>query len=244
MIRTAAVLAVLLFAVSAPAAGGQFATDRFPTAAGDLVITFVGHGTLVLEWAGKVIHVDPVSDYADYAQMPKADLVFITHGHRDHMDLKALDAIRTATTTVVLTATCAAQIPGGIVMANGDAQSVAGVPVEAVPAYNLVHMRSAGVPYHPKGQGNGYILTLGGLRVYVAGDTENTPEMKALKNIDVAFLPMNLPFTMTPEMVADAAQAFRPRVLYPYHFGETDTGKLTALLQGAADIDVRVRAMK
>ena len=110
---------------------------------------------------------------------------------------------------------------------------MAGLTIEAVPAYNLVHKRDSGEPFHPKGQGNGYVITFGDKRVYVAGDTENTPEMKALKNIDIAFLPMNLPYTMTPEMVADAARAFKPKILYPYHFGKTDTARLVALLQGA-----------
>jgi L-ascorbate metabolism protein UlaG (beta-lactamase superfamily) len=105
-------------------------------------------------------------------------------------------------------------------------------------------MRAANSPFHPKGEGNGYVLTLGTRRVYIAGDTENTPEMKGLKGIDVAFLPMNLPYTMTPEMVAEAALAFRPKILYPYHFGDSDTGKLQTLLRGAGDIEVRIREMK
>jgi L-ascorbate metabolism protein UlaG (beta-lactamase superfamily) len=105
-------------------------------------------------------------------------------------------------------------------------------------------MRSEGVPYHPKGNGNGYVLAFGDKRVYVAGDTENTPEMKALKGIEIAFLPMNLPFTMTPEMVADAAKAFKPRILYPYHFGETDTAKIVDLLKDSREIEVRIRKMK
>ena len=116
-------------------------------------------------------------------------------------------------------------------MANGDVKTVAAMTIEAVPAYNLVHKRGSGEPFHPKGQGNGYVITFGDKRVYVAGDTENTPEMKALKDIDIAFLPMNLPYTMTPEMVADAAEAFKPKILYPYHFGKTDTGRLVALLK-------------
>ena len=119
-----------------------------------------------------------------------------------------------------------------------------GIRIEAVPAYNIVHERSAGQPFHPRGEGNGYVLSFGGRRVYVAGDTENTPEMKALKAIDVAFLPMNLPYTMTPEMVADAARAFKPKILYPYHFGETDTAKVIDLLKDAKEIEVRIRKMK
>jgi L-ascorbate metabolism protein UlaG (beta-lactamase superfamily) len=120
----------------------------------------------------------------------------------------------------------------------------AGIAVEAVPAYNLRHERSPGVPFHPKGRGNGYVVTMAGLRVYVAGDTENVPEMRDLKGIDVAFLPMNLPYTMTPEMAADAALMVRPRILYPYHFGETDTSRLVALLAGHPEIEVRIRDMR
>jgi L-ascorbate metabolism protein UlaG (beta-lactamase superfamily) len=116
--------------------------------------------------------------------------------------------------------------------------------IEAVPAYNIVHERSSGLPFHPKGNGNGYVITFGDKRVYVAGDTENTPEMKKLKDIDIAFLPMNLPYTMTPEMVADAAKAFRPKILYPYHFGNTDTSELVRLLEGEEGIEVRIRDMK
>jgi L-ascorbate metabolism protein UlaG (beta-lactamase superfamily) len=122
-------------------------------------------------------------------------------------------------------------------------KTVAGLKIEAVPAYNLVHKRDNGRPFHPKGEGNGYVITFGDKRIYVAGDTENTPEMKALKDIDVAFLPMNLPYTMTPEMVADAAKAFRPKVLYPYHYGSTDTSALVKLLEGEEGIEVRVRNM-
>jgi L-ascorbate metabolism protein UlaG (beta-lactamase superfamily) len=243
--RVVLLTVLLVLALGSPArAGSPFEADVFPTSAGDLRITFVGHGTLVLQWAGKVLHVDPVGEYADYAQMPKADLVLITHEHRDHLDAKALAAIRTGKTTVIVPEASASQVPGAQVMRNGDTQTVEGLRLEAVPAYNLVHMRSPGTPYHPKGRGNGYVLTVGALRVYVAGDTENTPEVKALRGIDVAFLPMNLPFTMTPEMAADAARAIRPKVLYPYHFGDSDPGRLVALLKDVPEVEVRIRKLK
>jgi L-ascorbate metabolism protein UlaG (beta-lactamase superfamily) len=135
-------------------------------------------------------------------------------------------------------------VAGGTVMKNGDVLTAAGLTVEAVPAYNLVHKRPSGDPFHPRGDGNGYIITFGETRVYVAGDTENTPEMKGLKDIGVAFLPMNLPYTMTPEMVADAARAFRPKILYPYHFGNTDTSELVGLLDAEDSIEVRIRSME
>ena len=221
-----------------------FEKDIIKTSGGDLEITFIGHGTLMFGFGGKIIHIDPVSQYADYANLPKADLILITHEHKDHLDDKAIAPIRTDKTTVVLTETCAKQLTGGIVMKNGDVKTVEGLKIEALPAYNLVNMRSPGTPYHPKGIGNSYIITFGDKRVYIGGDTENTPEIKALTGIDIAFLPMNLPYTMTPEMVADAAKAFKPKILYPYHFGETDTSKLIALLKDAKEIDVRIRKMK
>jgi L-ascorbate metabolism protein UlaG (beta-lactamase superfamily) len=222
---------------------GQFETDVFPTSAGDLCITFLGHGSLLMGFKGMNIYVDVFGEVADYAILPKADLVFITHEHFDHMDPKALASIRTEKTLLVVTETCAQTVKGGMVMHNGERQTVAGVPVEAVAAYNLAHKRENGQPFHPKGSGNGYIFTFGGRRVYVAGDTENTPEMKVLKDIDIAFLPMNLPYTMTPEMVAEAAKAFGPHILYPYHYGKTDVAQLVTLLKGEQGIEVRIRKM-
>jgi L-ascorbate metabolism protein UlaG (beta-lactamase superfamily) len=219
-------------------------TDIVKTSAGDLKITFIGHGTLMFSFGGKVIHVDPVSKEADYAALPKADMVLITHEHGDHLDKKALEILRTDKTVLVVTEDCAKQVKGGIVMKNGDVKTIEGLKIEALPAYNIVHMRSPGLPFHPKGVGNGYVITFGDKRVYVAGDTENTPEIKELKGIDIAFLPMNLPYTMTPEMVADAAKAFKPKILYPYHYGETDTSMIVNLLKDMKDIEVRIRKLK
>ena len=225
-------------------AQGNFEQDVIKTKAGDLTINFIGHGTLMFAFGGKAIHVDPVGEYADYGKFPKADLILITHGHRDHLDPKAVAMLRQPSTEIVLTQAAAGLVAGGLVMANGEVKTVAGLTIEAVPAYNLVHKRESGESFHPKGQGNGYIITFGDKRVYVAGDTENTPEMKALKGIDIAFLPMNLPYTMTPEMVADAARAFKPQILYPYHFGKTDTAGLVALLKDHPEIEVRIRRME
>ena len=227
----------------AAAAREQFETDVIPTSAGDLRITFLGHGSLMLAFNGKNIYIDPFSRVADYSQLPEADVILITHEHRDHLDLQALASVRTERTVVVLTEACARQVEGGIVMQNGDEHIVNGMRVEAVPAYNLVHKRENGQPFHPRGVGNGYVLTFGDKRVYVAGDTENIPEMKKLQDIHCAFLPMNLPYTMTPEMVADAAQAFQPNILYPYHYGDTDTSKLEDLLREGKGIEVRIRKM-
>lgn len=222
-------------------AEGDFEVDRIQTSSGDLVITFIGHGTLMFECAGKTIHVDPWTRLADYTRLPKADLILVTHDHRDHLDLEAIETLRTDETEVIVSKACAAKVADAKVMENGDVQTAAGVKIEAVPAYNLVHKRPTGEPYHPKGDGNGYILTLGDKRVYVAGDTENIPEMKALQDIDIAFLPMNMPYTMTPEMVADAVKAFRPRILYPYHTGDTELTDLQSLLREAEDVEVRFR---
>jgi L-ascorbate metabolism protein UlaG (beta-lactamase superfamily) len=226
------------------AAQEKFEMDTIKTSAGDLKITFIGHGTLIFAFGGKIIHVDPFSEMADYNKLPKADIILLTHEHRDHLDLKALNSVRTEKTIIVLTKTCAKQVEGGIVMDNGDVKTVEGLKVEAVPAYNIIHKRDTGQPFHPKGIGNGYIITFGDKRVYVAGDTENIPEMKELKGINIAFLPMNLPYTMTPDMVADAAKAFKPKILYPYHLGETDTSKLLDLLKTTKEIEVRIRKMK
>ena len=191
-------------------------------------------------------HVIVITGYPNLAGSVEnlADLILITHEHGDHLDADAIKTIRKEDTQIVLTKYCTSQVTGGIEMQNGDVETVQGLKIEAVPAYNIVHMRSAGNPFHPKGRGNGYVITFGDKRVYVAGDTENTPEMKRLRNIDIAFLPMNLPYTMTPEMVADAAKVFKPKILYPYHYGRTNPKKLTDLLKDSKDIEVRIRDMR
>jgi L-ascorbate metabolism protein UlaG (beta-lactamase superfamily) len=235
--------AVILAALCSSSDDG-FERDVLRTSAGELEITFIGHGTLMMKFGGRTIHIDPWGRLADYQKLPKADLILVTHHHGDHLDPKAIEQLCTKKTVILLTQKCSDELKMGTVMKNGDTQTVYGIKVEAVPAYNVVHKRPDGSPFHPRGEGNGYVLTFGDTRMYIAGDTENTPEMKALKNIAVAFLPMNLPYTMTPEMVADAAKAFRPNVLYPYHYGETDPATLAGLLQESKDIDVRIRKMK
>ena len=234
---------LLLSALIPPPTAGQEAMqeDVIQTSEGDLTITFIGHGTLMFRYGGYVIHVDPVGREGDYTTYPDADLILVTHEHGDHLDADAIGEIMKEGTEIVVSASCEGRLDDALVMNNGEETSAAGFRIEAVPAYNVVHMRGEGQPYHPKGSGNGYIITFGDTRVYVAGDSENTPEMKALEDIDIAFLPMNLPYTMTPEMVADAAKAFRPGILYPYHFGETDTNQLVELMAGEAGIEVRVR---
>ncbi len=219
-------------------------SDTVKTSKGDLVITFLGHATLMMTYGGKTLHIDPVSTEADYGKLPKADMILISHDHYDHMDLKAVNLIKMPATKIVGNPDVGRQIPGTIILKNEESQTVDGLTIEAVPAYNIKHMAAPGKPFHPKGVGNGYVVTFGDKRIYLAGDTENIPEMKQLKDIDIAFLPMNLPYTMTPEMVADAAGMFQPKVLYPYHYGDTDTAKLVTLLKGAKGIEVRIRKMK
>lgn len=221
-----------------------FQTDTIKTSEGDLFITFIGHGTLYFTFKKLVIHVDPVSRYADYSKMPQADLILVTHHHGDHLDSEAIKQIMKKEGGLILTETCAASVEAGIIMKNGDTKTVEGIKVEAVPAYNLVHKRDSGEPFHPKGIGNGYVLTFGDVRVYIAGDTENFPEMKQLTDIDIAFLPMNLPYTMTPEMVADAVSMFNPQILYPYHYGNTDVSELVELLKDKKDCEIRIREMR
>ena len=242
-------LACVCLMLIAASTGAQqhFEVDTIPTSKGELAITFIGHGTLMFSFNGKIIHVDPSrsrSRLADYAKLPKADIILVTHEHLDHLDTGDIARLRKDDTVILYTQLCSQKLKGGTVMKNGNKQTVKELEIEAVPAYNIQHKRDDGNPFHPKGDGNGYIITFGDKRVYVAGDTENTSEMKALKNIAIAFLPMNLPYTMTPEMVADAARAFKPAILYPYHYGETDASKLTDLLKNERGIDVRIRKMK
>ena len=237
-------LPLILFLFSMKASSQKFEKDVFPTSAGNLTITFIGHGTLMFEIDNKVIHIDPTAMFADYSTLPKADLILITHEHADHFDMATIDKISKKETEIILTQTCKNQLQKGKVMKNGDSYNWKKfIHIQAVPAYNIQHKTNTGQLFHPKGQGNGYILTFGNFKVYVAGDTENIPEMKSLKNIDVAFLPMNLPYTMTPKMTADAALSFMPKILYPYHYGNTDTNELVNLLKNRPEIEVRIRKL-
>jgi L-ascorbate metabolism protein UlaG (beta-lactamase superfamily) len=238
-----AFLFICLLGVSLSTAQIQFQTDSIKTKSGTIAITFIGHATLMFQYNNLVIHVDPVGQYANYSKMPKADIILVTHEHYDHLDKNAIKTIKKPTTDLILTANCAAELKAGIVLRNGESTEVQGIKVEAVPAYNLVNKRDNGEPFHPRGVGNGYVMTLGNTRIYIAGDTENIPEMRNLKDIDIAFLPMNLPYTMSPQMVVQAVKMFNPRVLYPYHYGTTDVRELTDLLKDNEDLKVLIRKL-
>jgi L-ascorbate metabolism protein UlaG (beta-lactamase superfamily) len=214
-------LIVSMFFFQAYTAKGTTGLDAFS-------IHSVGHGSLYFEYQNLVIHVDPYSAQANYSTLPDADIILITHEHQDHYDLTAINAIKKESTIMVFTQAVKAlgtYTDSSIVMKNGDSIVVKGIPVKAVPAYNVIN-----TSYHPKGKGNGYILTFGEKRIYIAGDTESIPEMDSLGTIDIAFLPMNLPYTMTPEKAAEAAKKVKPDILYIYHFGTSDTAKLRTLL--------------
>jgi L-ascorbate metabolism protein UlaG (beta-lactamase superfamily) len=219
------------------------ASDRINTSAGIVEMYFIGHGSLMFKTADQVIYFDPVSSSGNYKNLPKADLILITHDHYDHLDKTLIETLRKPETIIYTNPASASQVTGAKGLSAGSSTDYKNIKIEAVPAYNIVNERQPGVKFHPKGVGVGYILTIRDKRFYVAGDTENTPEMKALRNIEVAFLPMNLPYTMTPEMVADAALAFKPVILYPYHFGETNTDRIRELLKNT-NIEVRIRNLK
>lgn len=239
-------LELSLFAAMSAAplvAAGAFEIDRLPTPAGEIKITFIGHSSLMFEFGGMVIYNDPSARSGNFSKLPKADLILVSHEHSDHFDPATIMKLSKSGTKIVLTRLCAAKMKG-IVLKNGEETTVDGIRIEAVPAYNIVNMRSPGVPFHPKGDGNGYIMTLGGKRIYLAADTELIPEMKGLGHIDVAFLPMSPPYTMNTQEVADAARIIKPAILYPYHTFEADTSKLQPLLKNEKGIEVRIRRMK
>ncbi len=204
----------------------------------DLKITPIIHGSLMFEYKGHIIHVDPVSR-TDYSSYPKADLILLTHHHQDHVDEDLIKKLKKPNTIIVGTQLLKEMLPEIVVMKNGETKEFLGIAVEAFPMYNLVRERSPGVKFHTKGEGNGYILNFGKTRVYVAGDTECIPEMEGLKNIDIAFVPMNLPYTMPPEEAAECVKVFKPKVVYPYHQGDLDPKVFARCLEGTG-IEVRV----
>ena len=223
-----------------PATGGD---NVVMTSMGDLVINPIHHASMMLEWNGMNILVDPApppggapegtDPTAEYTALPEPDLTLVTDIHGDHFNADILAAVSSAA-PIVAPQAVADQLPEDLqamtqVVANGESVTVQGIQIEAVPMYNLTEDR---LQYHEMGRGNGYVLTLGDTRVYIAGDTEDIPEMRALMDIDVAFVPMNLPYTMTPEQAADAVVEFQPTIVYPYHYGMSD---LDVFVQNVGD---------
>lgn len=219
-------------------AGSAGQAQTFDTAAGPVRITPIYHASVLLQAGGKNVYVDPVRP-GNFDSLPKADLILITHDHPDHMDPTTISQLSKSGTTIIAPRAVAETVTTADPMANGETKTWGAWTIEAVPAYNLKRGPDPGMFYHPKGRGNGYVLTYGGKRFYFSGDTEGVPEMRALKNIDVAFVCMNLPYTMTPEEAADAVKAFHPRVVIPYHDRGTDTSVFQRDLQGTG-IEVRI----
>lgn len=219
-------------------------SDSYLTKMGDLNVTLVGHASLIFQINGVVIHIDPYSKLADYSKLPKADLIILTHEHTDHFDLSAIEKIRKENTHLIASKVCTDSLNYGETIENNDKTDFAGIEIQAVPAYNMVSKRPDGTFYHPKGRGNGYVLTFGSEKVYVPGDTENIPEMKDLNNIYIAFLPKNTPYTMTDDMFVDAVLNVSPVYLYPYHFSNFDDKKiLKALEEKECKSKVLIRSM-
>lgn len=213
-------------------------SDILETSAGKVTFTPLVHATLRVDVSGKTIWVDPWSK-ADLTG-PKADLILLTDIHPDHLDKTAIDAVNKDGTIIIAPAAVQTEVPTAQKLANGESTDAIGIKVEAVPMYNLERGPEPGKLFHDKGRGNGYVLTIGDKRVYIAGDTECTPEVKAMTAIDVAFVPMNLPYTMTPEEAADCVVAFHPAVVYPFHYGDSDLTAFVTKVQPAG-IVVRQR---
>ena len=228
-----------------PVTTDTYEVDVFKTKSGKTVrFHALVHASIRIDFDGKEIMIDPVTRLGgrtiDYTTMPKADYILVTHEHGDHFDKEALTLLSGQQTQLVMNQRCAEMYGTGEAispMVNGQCTMFNDLKVEAVPAYNTTEGH---LQFHPKGRDNGYILTLDGLRIYIAGDTEDIPEMADIKDIDIAFLPCNQPYTMTPEQLVKAARMVKPKVLFPYHYGQTDVSGLPALLKDDG-IDVRIR---
>ncbi len=226
------------------AAAETTAGEDAPT---DIQIFPLQHGSFYLKADNAIIMVDPVKSALDAAEgdEPKADIIFVTHQHGDHLDPATIAALRKEGAAVVVPQKVADEageaLPNPTVMANGDTKEFdvgVIVGVEAVPMYNLERKRENGEFFHPKGMGNGYVLTIAGKRIYISGDTECVPEMKALENIDMAFVCMNLPYTMTPDEAAVCIKEFKPKKLYPYHYRDQDPTTLQTTLKDVSEVEI------
>lgn len=217
-------------------------TYRENTSEGELKITPIFHGSVRMRFKGKEIHIDPWSK-GDYSSFSHADLILITHPHGDHLDPELVRKLADSETKIIVNHSSEKSLEdlNPIVMANGDSAEIFGIKINAIPAYNIVRERSPGVKYHPKGEGNGYILTMGDKRIYIPGDTEATPEIEQLKGIDISFIPIRLPYTMSPEEAALVVTKFKPKIVIPYHTGGEPVPKIFLdMLASHSDIEVRV----
>lgn len=235
----AARFAVNLLAAAAASVAMAVAADTIPASGGNITIQPINHATLQVTHAGHVIDVDPVAQ-GSFSGLPAPDIILITDIHGDHLDPAMVAKLKKAGTKIVAPQAAASKLEGAVVIGNGETKTIDGVTIEAVPMYNLQRGPAAGQLFHDKGRGNGYVVTLGGKRIYLAGDSECIPEMKALKNIDVAFVPMNLPYTMTPAEAAECVKAFKPRIVYPYHYRGQNLDEFASALKGSG-VDVRIR---
>lgn len=199
---------------------------RFTTPLGEIAILHLGHASLLIQWAGKNIFVDPYSEVADYSLQPKADLILITHHHYDHLDNKALVHIDSERTVYITSEEAAKSIHRANALKQGESIGYEGIVIKAVYAYNIENKREDRLPFHPRGEGNGYLLNFGGYIIYIAGDTEIIPEMREIGRVDLAFLPKNLPYTMSDEMFIKAVELIRPESVFPYHFFQLDIDSL------------------
>ena len=232
-----------LFPLSTFLSSAAQKVDEFTTQSGKkITITCIKHASIEINYNGVEIQVDPVGHWlkpeTDYATFPKANIILVTHEHKDHFDRAAIHEIRTPATSIYVNPAVYGYFKNGLVMRNGESRKYAAdILIEAVPAYNTTPDRQQ---YHPQGRDNGYVLTLDGFRIYIAGDTEDIPEMANLKDIDVAFLPCNQPYTMTVEQCVNAAKIIKPKVLFPYHYSQTPVSQIVMKLAGSG-IDVRIR---
>jgi L-ascorbate metabolism protein UlaG (beta-lactamase superfamily) len=216
-------------------------TDRFPTSKGDLVVSPLEHASVLFGWDGKAIYVDPTSTAIEDDNLPTADVILVTEARFDHLDAVAVERLRRPGTVVVGPPAVADRTHVDVVVRDGDTRTVVGIVATAVPSYSLERGPAPGVLYHPRGHGSGYVLELGGTRVYLSGDTECTPEMKALEHIDVAFVSVSAPVAMSPAEAVQCLEAFRPKVVFPYHDRYTDLAELERALPGQG-IDLRERS--
>ena len=229
-------------AVQATPEPAPFDGDVIPTDNGDLVIHPISHATFAMGWDGKTIYVDPVGGAEAFADLPAADLILITDIHGDHLDADTLEAVTGSDATIVAPQAVIDQLSEQLAsqahrLDNGGEMTMLDVALEAVPMYNLTEDR---LGFHEPGRGNGYVVTMGGQRIYISGDTEDIPEMRALENIDVAFVCFNLPFTMTEDQAASAVVEFAPRIVYPYHYQGSDVDAFAAMVGEADGIEVRI----